>query len=699
MTDPSLVAPELVDAVLGEVLTRALQGEMVATVDRPANAVSLPSLHPEHAQFLASWFDLSAQQARGAWFLPDTVDVNSGVLSFPGVLRTYGRFGGGMVFDWVMNCKVPSATYPHALFLWALVQPIMTILALPIRIRTKEVGLKSTEWQRERDREVRAMLRTLGLDENAALRLEYGKGWSRLTAAERQVVREDYCRALARSIPADLGIRARSWSLQTLDVAYEQGANKDGKATRKKIVSTTPTKQALCGVFGGDWMAYLRYRGVAPHPQEEVVTALPEPSLALPTAETVERVARHFQHVPREQLDLIFGTFWERQGGVSPIDERLEVLQRFWREFDGIHAAQQSGMSALWGLVEESGHLNVDGVVGPKDFHPGLYRSALSCGLQADIERLWATRMFGRWPERLITEMFPHALMAETFGPALRFWHGVALTTWFLCAGPASRTDLPGMRAYYRREVKALAEAGTPVDPALFDDLVAAESLLGPPQPIAASARETEEQIGVILSVVIYTGVRRDGFESLRDIVTCYRRVWADQYLTAYLQARLRLDLEDVHWKFHRIMAQKSRVPTAKELGGAAEKSANRWFGGDISGVCRAIGEAPPVQPLYHRKVPERMDILARGVYERMERALVRTQQENTGTREKEVRRLAERTPLYFQLLEALDAPPSPAQFGRADLERSAGVLETDCDALWLTYVRSIEECLASPTS
>src|SRR5207244_1545309 len=35
-------------------------------------------------------------------------------------------------------------------------------------------------------------------------------------------------------------------------------------------------------------------------------------------------------------------------------------------------------------------------------------------------------------------------------GTSVSLWHGVALTAWYVCEGPYSRTPLSGLRAYHR---------------------------------------------------------------------------------------------------------------------------------------------------------------------------------------------------------------------------------------------------------
>ena len=110
------------------------------------------------------------------------------------------------------------------------------------------------------------------------------------------------------------------------------------------------------------------------------------------------------------------------------------LLARYWEAFDSVHARQESGMEPLWGLVEEyPGFVLFRTEENESPRREGLYRSVLTGDLLDEIDRLWGSAMSPRDPARIITEPFPHVRLAETFGPALRFWHGCALTAWFLC--------------------------------------------------------------------------------------------------------------------------------------------------------------------------------------------------------------------------------------------------------------------------
>ena len=95
------------------------------------------------------------------------------------------------------------------------------------------------------------------------------------------------------------------------------------------------------------------------------------------------------------------------------------MMQRWWSAFDELHATQAPGMPSLWGLVEDGVSWLDDGS-GP--YRSGLYDELLPADLNGDIERLWDGTTIARWPERIVSEPWPHRAMADAFGPAVNTW-------------------------------------------------------------------------------------------------------------------------------------------------------------------------------------------------------------------------------------------------------------------------------------
>jgi hypothetical protein len=235
--------------------------------------------------------------------------------------------------------------------------------------------------------------------------------------------------------------------------------------------------------------------------------------------------------------------------------------------------------------------------------------------------------MLPQWPDRIVTEIAPHALMGETFGPALAFWHGCALTAWFVCEGPFSWTDIPGLSAYHARHLSALRDLATPVDEHLFEELNEAEGHLGPAVPIERSVSSTDLGNGVSVSMRVGMGSRRSGFEKLRNIITGYRRDWGRRYLASYLRGRWEQDLGEPARNYAQTIADTGKPPLQSDslskllyrrIGGLAEISAlstrplgkNVGTSHDAHPLCRQIGQGlagRSSSPLVEHKSQEKL--------------------------------------------------------------------------------------------
>ena len=104
-------------------------------------------------------------------------------------------------------------------------------------------------------------------------------------------------------------------------------------------VLTKPLQQTLCAYFGGDWLAFLRYIGEQPHPEERIATTLPEPKLYVDAAERVSTVAAQHGLDPAE-IERMLMAFWTGERATSPVHQRISILKRYWQCFDEVHARQ-----------------------------------------------------------------------------------------------------------------------------------------------------------------------------------------------------------------------------------------------------------------------------------------------------------------------------------------------------------------------
>ena len=529
---------DLLDALTGELLAAALDGthiaELVEDKVRGAKA-SLPTLGGAGRCHFNALFAPGGQQGRGAWYLPDSVSVKVGLVNLVAHFRDQPRFAMGIASEETANVSLISS--PDAGCLWALLEPFFNLLWLPLQIRSSLLGTLGPEEFQKRWQQARTFYQTVGFRcENELQGLGYGRGWHKFTAAEQTDRKLALIGSVRTNCPIHVGARFRLYRIRHLVERYYSKANAVGQAERR-IVLTKGYQAILSGVFAGDWIAFLKYLGEAPHPNEQVETTLPATRLYLTDTKKVTEIAG-LQNVPLAEVERMVAAFWERQGApISPIEERIGVLRRYWKAFDRIHADQKAGGPSLWGLIGTRGMFIVDGRDdGP--YRANLCREWLPLSFVSEIESLWSGTTLPTHPEVVVTELFPHAAMAEAFGPAVTFWHGCALTAWFIAEGPTSRTDMAGLEHYHRRDMAALEDLGCSVDPMLFRHLIEVEATLGQPQPIEQERCPAQSSTGISITMTMTVGSRGGGFEKLRDAITQYRAAWAANNLEKYLRCR-----------------------------------------------------------------------------------------------------------------------------------------------------------------
>jgi hypothetical protein len=389
-------------------------------------------------------------------------------------------------------------------------------------------------------------------------------------------------------------------------------------------------------------------------------------------------------------------------------------MRAFWQEFDSVHATQASGMPSLWGFVEESDAFSMAELTGERSrrewFHPGSYRSRLPREMLSSIDDLWDGTFLPRYPEGIATTINPYERMCEAFGPALRFWHGAALTAWFVSEGPYSRTDLRGLAEYYERDLTEMTELGSPVEPGLFDELVAAEENLGEPEPFEKSGENDEISAGgLTINLSVSIGSRRSGFEHLRDILTRHRRSWGERNLDNYLRARCESELSSASQEYGKFVNVKGKPPTLKQFAKFAEAATNHWFGGDVSRLYSVLGKECPA-------VPDRVHLLPRPPADLALRVFTtlggkptrwedlaatiegddREKQDAAWLEHGNRRKLAELSTWYVQLWEALGRPPSLKEFGTGKFTDPGSVLDSDIGRAWERYGSAVQASLTN---
>ncbi|GGQ89055.1 TerD family protein [Streptomyces althioticus] len=654
------------DALAARLLAAALGGRPVVTVTRgegpqAADSVEVTALDPVEAVWCAQMFGVREQQQRGAWYLPQKLSVKAGTLNLPHLLRARPAHALTVAADDSVRLQVADGA--DTLLVWALLVPLFDALLEPVKVRAAGPA-GSPEEQQQLWAGIEERYRVLGLDDGALDVFRFGGGWHRLDRTGQQQARLALLNTLAAADPAQLVARHRMLRLQELMAGFAKKA-KTGTALARRVV-TRALQPVVSGYFAGDWLAVLDYLQAPPHPDEEIITALPEPRLFVGMSSQAAGMAAE-TGIAEDEIHAMLAAF---HGGsaLSPVEERAAALRNWWDAFDQAHAVQSPGMPSLWGLVDH----NLMSVSRTDDgFTPQLYRQVLPPGVLEQVSRLWETVTLQSHPSSIVSNPRPHQTMAGALGPAVEFWHGLGLTAWFVCEGPYSRTPLSGVSDYYGRPLAALAAAGCPVEAALFDELRAAEQRLGPEKMISDGESSTVETPHgpVTFTSSRSRGMRREGFERVRDIITRYRRAWAKQYLDTYVQHRWRTELEDVARQHHRHVAAKGRPPTLIQFARFATTAANHWAGGDLGAVYTAIGEpAPSPQKRPVRLLAGDGYDFARRVYQELGGKPVDHDTWVSGPEETrrqwQLDRLATESLRYLQLQEALGQPPTAKQFG-----------------------------------
>ncbi|MEU6578304.1 TerD family protein [Streptomyces sp. NPDC046805] len=661
------------DTLAARLLTAALKGRPTVSVVRgigpqAADQVKVLGLSAQEKTWCAETFGVPEQQRRGAWYLPQKMSLKAGAVNLPQLVHERPAHALTLAADDSAGVSLVDGA-ADAVLLWSVLVPLFETLIEPIRVRAAGPG-KTIDDQRLLWSGIEERYRLLGIAGDVLDAFRFGGGWHRLDRHGQQRARLHLLDALAAVDPLQLVTRHRILQLHALMAGFAK-KSKTGTALARRVL-TGALQPVVSGYFAGDWLALLDYLQAPPHPDEEVITALPEPRLYVGMSAQAASMAAE-AGIPEDEIHAMLAAFLGGPTSLSPVEERVAALREWWTAFDHAHAVQRPGMRSLWGLVD-------DGIMdfGPDEhgFTQQLYREVLPASVNEQVDRLWQSVTLQRHAKSIVSNPQPHQLIAETLGPALEFWHGVALTAWFVCEGPYSRAPLSGLADYYSRPLTALRDADCPVSPDLFKELRTAERHLGPEETIVRDRRElpVDTAAGSFSLTMSYSsGSRREGFERVRDIVTRHRRAWAEEYLDAYLEQRWRTALQDVARSHHRHVAAKGRPPTLIQFAQFTATAANQWTGGDLGGLYTAIGEpAPAQQERPARLLPGDGYDFARRVYTALGGTAVendlRTNQPDEAQRQWQLSRLAVESLRYVQLHEALGQPPTFKQFGSARL-------------------------------
>ncbi|MGW2143504.1 hypothetical protein ACWCOT_04275 [Nonomuraea bangladeshensis] len=653
------------DILTANLMLMALSGRELVSITPggpgrgSGDTVSMTFLTPQDRAFVDERFSLVGQQRKGAWFLPEEARLKAGSLNLPARARHYPE--QAITLSWGDSARTKLASTADALLIWSLLIPLFDTLMAPIVLRATGSD-QPAEDQRKTWMTVLDSYSTLGIPHTPEVTLfAYGGGWARLDRAAQVRARIALLDALARHDLLAVAARFRALRLRTLFSAIVAKSRAATPLARR--VLTRAVQPTLSAYFAGDWLACLEYLGLPPNPGEELVTALPAPKLYVGGAANAGAAAAE-HGVEVDEVEAMLAAFLNQSTAASPVEQRVSVLRRWWEEFDAIHARQQPGMNPLWGLVEETSYAIGYGQ-GPDH---RLCRTSFSSDLVREIDLLWDGATLPRWPQAIVSEPYPHRLMADTFGPAVSFWHGLALTTWYVCEGPTSRTTLSGLRAYHEKHLAELADMGTPVHPSLFEELERAEGQLGAAEELPTYEHRLLLADGSVALRMSGGGHRRDGFLLLRDIVTRHRRGWTGRFLADYLRHRWHTELTDVARELNKVIATTGKPPTFNRFARIAAKAANHWFNGDLAGLYLAIGEKAPLTPRRVDLLPiaahEFIDALYAALGGQPYEELLRVTDFPLADEYRQKARLAAAGVTYLQIAEALGRWPEPKEFG-----------------------------------
>jgi len=698
-----------IDPLVTDIASRSLSGIRIADLRNglPESTLDLLSVTDAQRDLIRQSFDLGAQQARGAWFLPEAASVNIGWANLPYHFHHQERFASGIAHT--EGGKIALNGSADGLFYWTVLEPLFSWLYRPIELRGPAPPTGDREEQRAAWNEVETFYSALSVTVSDVLEhMRYGSGWSKLHTADQLATKKALLDALRERLPIDVGGRYRAWASQALISKYYEKARRAKPGMRQ--VLTRPLQRVLAGFFGGDWLAFLRYLGEEPSLDEQISTALPEPRLYVNASKRAKAAAvRH--GIAVEEIERMLGTFWSSDAAESPVHQRISVLREYWRFFDTIHTRQAPGMRPLWGFVEEGEGVSLQGVdhseTGPPWYHPGQWHALLPAQLIDRIRTLWEGLFLPAYPERIVTAISPCARMSDALGPALRFWNGSALTAWFVSEGPSSRTDMEGLADYHARDLKELAALGCPVDSGLFVELIAAEKKLGRPEPLKDPEHESSISVaGVTLSLSMTIGSRRAGFERLRDILNRSRQQWTERLFDTYLKTLWETEIRATAREYNRLLEVKRKAPTPKQFAKYAEPATNHWFGGDVSLLYAAFGEKSPVTPTRVRLLPSDIQQFMLSVFRALGGEVTDIKMDDAiDQRERERRQavwnahwkrkqLAELSVRYTQLREALCRRPEMAQLGTRNFEYIGVVLNDDIATAWEQFASAVDSVL-----
>lgn len=678
-----------IDSLVDRLLRRFLSGD--ALVRQVSGRIEVV-LGSEDRDFVSNHYSLQVQRARGAWHIPDDLKIGAGILNLASNLRLHPRYSMTLAQD--QTNKVSSASSSDHVLLWSTIEPTIRHLIEPIAIRSYSLKTKPRQDIATALAASCNSMKCLSTNGDYVIQIvDMDSDWESCNAAERMRRRVAFLRRLKESLREDAASRIRLVLIRNLVERY-YSRSKKGPATQTQVMNESMAAP-LSAYFGGDWMAFLRYIDEPPHPEERIISALPESRILIETSRQPIEIAEKLG-ISEDKVAEVLAKFWNTSTPAAPVERRVRVMRQFWEEFQAIHDRQKPGMTPLWGLVSEYDHEENLGNTGIP-YTPGLFKRLLSGGVNTSINELWSRYVFKELPDVSTTSAIPNKVFGTALGPALRFWHGCSLTAWFLCEGPYSRTDMAGLEHYHRRELAQLNELGCPIAASLFSDLIEAERGLGPPK-----GNREESQSGMtvdnaiqITMTVGFSNSKRKGFQRLREVISHHRRKWSETHFDDYLMKLATHEVQCFASQHAQHLARTGKAPSLKSLINVAKPAADHWFGGDIRLLYAAIGEPIKEALCFVPDMPGDVQGYRYRVYAILVgRGRTATYEEilSQDARFKPLKALSNRSIDLLRIKAILGRDPTPEEFDRREFDKVQSLLGDSTAVAWRIFVDACDQ-------
>lgn len=597
-------------SIVGRVLTRILAGEPVIrdgeTIDCGLPSIGIHGLSASEKAVL----DAKLPPPPPKRNRPSGGDISRWAIELPWMVRTDPRSTHRS--DTRFPSYVALVDGP-TMMITTVIRPIMNDLAASLRIRTGHGPQTLNGRVKAIEQSVEAH-RILGLDWRPMKRIV-----DPALAAESVIEARRMLVTGWMDHPQDLGERAMVLLCTRLAKRYYSKALRDGTAKRAKVITVT-TQPRLSATLG-TWESLVEYLGekasnVDVNPYRMKKAKVP----SSPPEEVVRRI-----DVAREWFYEVFDpahacqepgspSLWglvpaAHEADSVPLRERLKTHPTGERPSDLPSDASDMDAMSLQSVPEVPSHdltpvpelTEMDEQAVSHGAHdPGLWLTSLPWQTVDLIFELWGTTVLQRFPDVLVENLHPETSFAQLVRPAALVWESLALTCWYLCFGPYSRTTLDGLEDYVEPFLEELSELGSPVDRTVFRQLIE-----------AGKGNDWLFDSGSLMTVAITVGVdgpepalnRQDNkqmareqlFRTLRDIVTHHRRTWLKQGLDTYLDARWKRDLNEASIAYQELEVGRGKPPTVRQAYPKLSKAAKAWFGGSVSRTAAVLQISGPV--------------------------------------------------------------------------------------------------------